>query len=243
MDVRLHPQDRDLTGPEWAEVAHRLARAAGIEIPGKEHGCRWVAVQAQPRRLDLIANLIHLDGAWHAPPTDSLRRLSDQARRIEQDLNLIPVRTGRSTIPAVPTASAQLARFLTQLAEEQAGPLATVRGLIEHTAHRLESQPGPAGAEAPHGLELIARRLHAIQQDLDATAERLIRYRRAFPACPALRPPVTVREPSLPPDRPIPEHPAVSPLRRTPRPHRLGGGCADRADRPATASSPPCRKY
>jgi len=59
--------DRELTRPEWAEATHRLARAAGIEIPGKEHGCRWIAVQAQPGRLDLIANLIRLDGAWHAP--------------------------------------------------------------------------------------------------------------------------------------------------------------------------------
>lgn len=29
LDVRLHPDDRELTGPEWAEVAHRLARATG----------------------------------------------------------------------------------------------------------------------------------------------------------------------------------------------------------------------
>ncbi|MFI7351993.1 relaxase/mobilization nuclease [Streptomyces sp. NPDC049936] len=187
LDVRLHPQDRDLTGPEWSEVAHRLARAAGIEIPGKEHGCRWIAVQAQPRRLDLIANLIHLDGAWHAPPADSVRRLSDQARCIEQDLNLIPVRTGRSAIPAAPTGSAQLARVLTQLAEEQAGPLAAVRSLIEHTAHRLERQPGPAGVEAAHGLELIARRLHAIQQDLDTTAARLVQPRTAALPPPARR--------------------------------------------------------
>ncbi len=96
LDIRLHPDDRDLTGPEWTEVAHRLARAAGIEIPGKEHGCRWIAVQAQPRRLDLIANLIHLDGAWHAPPTDVLRRLAAVARRIEEDLQLIPVRAAPS---------------------------------------------------------------------------------------------------------------------------------------------------
>lgn len=93
LDIRLHPDDRELTGPEWAEVAQRLARAAGIEIPGKEHGCRWIAVQAQPGRLDLIANLIHLDGAWHAPPADKLRRLAQEARRIEQDLHLIPVRS------------------------------------------------------------------------------------------------------------------------------------------------------
>jgi hypothetical protein len=177
LDVRLHPDDRELTGPEWAETAHRLARAADIEIPGKEHGCRWIAVQAQPGRLDLIANLIHLDGSWHAPPTDILRRLSDEARRIEQDLHLIPVRSGPAARPALrtaPTASAQLASVLTQLADEQAGPLATVRGLVEHTAHRIARQPGAARADTAHRLELIARRLHAIQQDLDTTAAHLV---------------------------------------------------------------------
>ncbi|MET9832800.1 relaxase/mobilization nuclease [Streptomyces sp. NPDC006385] len=182
LDVRLHPDDRELTGPEWAEIAHRLARAAGVEIPSKEHGCRWIAVQAQPGRLDLIANLIHLDGAWTAPPADALRRLVDEARRIERDLHLIPVRTGPAARPAIrtaPTASAQLARVLTQLADEQAGPLATVRGLIEHAAHRIARQPGAAGTGTAHGLELIARRLHAIQQDLDSTAAHLVQPRGA----------------------------------------------------------------
>ncbi|MDT0438704.1 hypothetical protein ABZ439_15345 [Streptomyces sp. NPDC005840] len=38
-DVRLHPDDRELTGTEWFETAHRFARAAGIEVPGAaEHG-------------------------------------------------------------------------------------------------------------------------------------------------------------------------------------------------------------
>ncbi|WP_327370591.1 relaxase/mobilization nuclease [Streptomyces sp. NBC_01217] len=180
--VRLHPDDRELTGPEWAEAAHRLARAAGIEIPGKEDGCRWIAVQAQSGRLDVIANLIHVDGAWPPPPADILRRLSDEARRIEQDLHLIPVRTGPTARPAIrmaPTASAQLASVLTQLADEQAGPLATVRGLVEHTAHRIARQPGAAGTDVAHRLELIARRLHAIQQDLDSTAARLVQPRVA----------------------------------------------------------------
>ncbi|MGC0400393.1 hypothetical protein RKD27_003037 [Streptomyces sp. SAI-126] len=180
--VRLHPDDRELTGPEWAEAAHRLARAAGIEIPGKEHGCRWIAVQAQPGRLDLIANLIHLDGRWHTPPADILRRLSDEARRIEQDLHLIPVRTGPTPRPAIrpaPTASAQLASVLTQLAEEQAGPLATVRSLVEHAAHRIARQPGAAGTDTAQRLELVARRLHAIQQDLDSAAAHMIQPRVA----------------------------------------------------------------
>ncbi|MCX4531060.1 relaxase/mobilization nuclease [Streptomyces sp. NBC_01669] len=183
LTVRLHPDNRQLTGPEWSETGHRLARAAGIEIPGEEHGCRWIAVQAQPQRLDLIANLIRLDGAWHAPPNDILRRLADEARRIEQDLHLIsPVRTGPTTRPAIrkaPTASAQLASVLTQLADEQAGPLAAVRGLVEHTAHRVARQPGAAGTDTAHRLELIARRLHAIQQDLDTTAVHLVQPRIA----------------------------------------------------------------
>ncbi|MEU0119000.1 relaxase/mobilization nuclease [Streptomyces bobili] len=182
LDVRLHPDDRELTGPEWAEAAHRLARAAGIEIPGKEHGCRWIAVQAQPGRLDLIANLIHLDGAWHAPPADILRRLSDEARRIEQDLHLIPVRTGPTPRPAIrpaPTASGQIASVLTQLADEQVGPLPTVRGLVEHAAHRIARQPGAAGTDTAHRLELVARRLHAIQQDLDSIAAHMIQPRVA----------------------------------------------------------------
>ncbi|MFF3976530.1 relaxase/mobilization nuclease [Streptomyces sp. NPDC001828] len=182
LSVRLHPDDRQLTGPEWAETAHRLARAAGIEVPGKEHGCRWIAVQAQPQRLDLIANLIHLDGAWHTPPTDILQRLSAEARRIEQDLNLFRVRTETTARPAIrtaPTASAQLASVLTQLADEQAGPLAAVRGLVEHTAHRIARQPGSAGTDTAHRLELIARRLHAIQQDLDTTATHMAQPRVA----------------------------------------------------------------
>ncbi|MFD7137030.1 relaxase/mobilization nuclease [Streptomyces sp. NPDC059894] len=189
LDVRLHPDDRELTGPEWAEVAHRLARAAGIEIPGKESGCRWIAVQAQPGRLDLIANLIHLDGAWHAPPVDTLRRLAHEARRIEQDLDLVPVRSDSPSRPAVRTAltaSAQLASILTQLANEQAGPLAAARGLVEHTAHRIARQPGAASTGTAYRLELIARRLHAVQQDLDTTATRLVQP-HAVPAPASVR--------------------------------------------------------
>ncbi|MFE1407828.1 relaxase/mobilization nuclease [Streptomyces sp. NPDC058770] len=190
LDVRLHPDDRELTGPEWSETAHRLARAAGMEVPGDENGCRWIAVQAQPARLDLIASLIRHNGTWHTPPADVLRRLSDESRRIEQDLRLIPVsntpRPQAASRPT-PTASAQLATFLTQLADDQTSPLATVRGLVEHTAHRLAHQPGTAGADTARRLELIARRLHAIQQDLDTTAAHLSDAAHPAAAPPAAR--------------------------------------------------------
>ncbi|MEU9246968.1 relaxase/mobilization nuclease [Streptomyces sp. NPDC048385] len=175
LDVRLHPDDRDLTGPEWAEAAHRLARAAGVEIPGDDNGCRWIAVQAQPGRLDLIANLIRLDGTWQPRHPDLASRIAAEARRIETDLRLIPLRAtpphrARATAPG---ASTQLAAVLAQLAEERSGPLATVRGLVEHAAHRLARLPGAVGPDTAYGLELIARRVYGIQQDLDATAARL----------------------------------------------------------------------
>ncbi|MFJ4322709.1 relaxase/mobilization nuclease [Streptomyces tricolor] len=191
LDVRLHPDDRELTGTEWAEAAHRLARAAGIEVPSEANGCRWIAVQAQPGRLDLIANLIRLDGSWHTQPA-KLRCLSDEARRIEQDLRLIPVRSTaqpQAIARPAPTASAQLAAIISQLADERTGPLATVRGLIEHTAHQAARQPGAAGADTAHRLELIAHRLYGIQQDLDTAATHLnapIRPRTGFPAPPAI---------------------------------------------------------
>ncbi|WP_075692551.1 relaxase/mobilization nuclease, partial [Streptomyces acidiscabies] len=148
LEVRLHPDDRELTGPQWAHVARRFARAAGIEIPGEEDGCHWIAVRARPGRLDLIANMIHLDGAWHSPPTDVVRRLAQETRSIEQDLRLVPVRSGPTAPPAgrpAPTASVQFAGVLTQLADEQDGPLAAVRGLVEHTAHQLARRPEGAG--------------------------------------------------------------------------------------------------
>ncbi|CAM5458135.1 relaxase/mobilization nuclease [Streptomyces microflavus] len=174
VEVRLAPHDRELALQEWAEVGHRLARAAGIEIPGKEQGARWIAVQAQPGRLDLIANLIHIDGTWHAPPGNVARRLADEARRVEQDLNLTPSRTAPAPRPAArtaPTASAQLAAVLTQLADEHAGPLAAVRGLIEHTAHRTAHQPG--AADTAHSLLLLARLVYAVQEDLHRVAAGL----------------------------------------------------------------------
>lgn len=185
--ARLHPDDRDLTRAEWAEIAHRIARAAGIHHPGDDHGCRWIAVQAQPGRIDLLANLIRADGAW-TPQRQLFKTLTVESRRIEAELGLIAPRTGpdpqqavqqarfsgRST-PQVDTidVTAQLARLLRQLADERTGPLSTVRGLVEHTAHRLDRLPGAHGPDSAHRLELIARRLYGIQQDLDAMAAAL----------------------------------------------------------------------
>ncbi|MDX3532353.1 hypothetical protein P1P75_39680 [Streptomyces sp. ID05-39B] len=123
---------------------------------------------------------------------DLLQRLASEARRIEQDLRLTTITSAsddRQVAGAVPTASAQLATVLAQLADERSGPLATVRGLIEHAAYRASLQPC-TGPDTAHQLELIARRIYGTQQDLDDVAARLTtRSKRstAAPVVPAAR--------------------------------------------------------
>ncbi|ALO96691.1 hypothetical protein SHL15_5627 [Streptomyces hygroscopicus subsp. limoneus] len=191
MAVRLHPADRELHRPEWAEIAQRLTRVAGLAPAGDEHACRWVALQARPGRLDVIANLIRDDGAWARQPYPLARALMEECRRIEADLGLVPAQSqgGRpltadlpAQCPALPgtvadqsppAVAAQLATLMCQLADETNGPIASVRSLVEQAAHRLEELPHSYGPDAAHRLELLARRLYGIQQDLEATAADL----------------------------------------------------------------------
>jgi hypothetical protein len=202
-DMRLHPGDRALTGPEWSETAHRLARTAGIHIPGDEHGCRWIAVQAQPGRLDLIANLIRPDDAWQRPQSVAL--LTHECRRIEQDFGLIAPVTGTDPAPAAHSAAvhsrnsaasaedaAQLSHLLRRLADEDTSQLASIRGLIEHAAHRLDDFPHTWSPETGHRLEWIARRLHGIQEDCRSIAHTLTSGPAATPRH-ATAPPPRVR--------------------------------------------------
>ncbi|MER5737894.1 relaxase/mobilization nuclease [Streptomyces sp. NPDC002262] len=170
--VRLAPEDRPLTGQEWSEVAHRIARAAGIEIPGDDQGCRWVALQVRPRRLDLIASLIRLDGAWQQQPPGVPRRLAAEARRLESDLGLLTPAT-----LATPSGS------ITPLSDVTA-PLAGARSVIELHAQLLAGHPQPPRREAGHRLEWLARRLLDIQNDLTTTADDLRRPPSASPPVP-----------------------------------------------------------
>ncbi|MFF3372101.1 hypothetical protein ACFYXF_03985 [Streptomyces sp. NPDC002680] len=184
--VRLHPDDRAPTGPEWSEIAHRLARTAHLAVPGDGQGCRWFAIQAQPGRLDLLASLIREDGTWQKQPHILLRQLSDEARHIESDLRLLPVPTAEcrslrspaadspSSPPVVPNASVQFSTLLAQLSNEADGPLAAVRAVVEYTAQCLAMQSDFPGANrARHQLDWIARRLYGVQQDLDTAAADL----------------------------------------------------------------------
>ncbi|MFI8307716.1 hypothetical protein ACIF80_30725 [Streptomyces sp. NPDC085927] len=82
-----------------------------------------------------------------------------------------------------------------QLADEYSGPLTAVRRLVEHTAYRLALLPGLAGQDTAHHLELIARRLHGVQQDLN-TGYRSSQRQVGQPGVAALPP--TVRHTTRP---------------------------------------------
>lgn len=68
----------------------------------------------------------------------------------------------------------QLAGLLGELPDEVAGPLATVRGLVEYAARRLGSLPQAHAPDAGRALELVAIRLYDVQTDLGLIATRLV---------------------------------------------------------------------
>ncbi|GAA3903980.1 hypothetical protein GCM10022244_12680 [Streptomyces gulbargensis] len=198
LSVRLHPLDRELSPAEWSEIAHRLARTAGLAPPGDDRACRWIAVRDEPTRMDLIGNLLRLDGDWAATPRCLALVLETEARRIETDL-LLHTRhpSGEESAAApqgafppalVPTATSPLAGILNQLAAEQAGPIATVRQLIEEAGRQAAALSGQEAAAVGRDLFWAARRLHGLQEQLGEIAARLAPASEADPS-PAGLPP------------------------------------------------------
>ncbi|MEU5162292.1 hypothetical protein AB0G74_22175 [Streptomyces sp. NPDC020875] len=102
LTAELHPADRELESAEWATIAHRLAITVGLAPPLDDQGCQWVAFQARPRRLDLLANLIRLDGAWQRLPPDPLRAALSQIRQVQRDFGLTGAHPAPPPVP--PTA-------------------------------------------------------------------------------------------------------------------------------------------
>ncbi|MFI1013111.1 hypothetical protein [Streptomyces sp. NPDC020965] len=128
--------------------------------------------------------MIRLDGTWQPQATQLPQHLAVETRRIEADFRLQSPHRPHEPEPApgspvnVASAEVQIGLVLRQLADERSGPIAVVRGFVEHAALRLAGIPGTYGSEAGQRLELTARRLHALQRDLDVTASTLSRTGR-----------------------------------------------------------------
>lgn len=186
--IHMHPQDRIPTRAERTEIVHRLARAAGISAGSGYGRCPWIGAQRYAGRIDLVTNLYQWDGKWRAPLRQQGRLMAQECRRIESDLGLVspgaPSPSARLSTHDVLAPSdgapqegaetaAQIGSALRQLADERTGPLASVRGLIEQAAHRLDAHPRIRASGAGHSLELIAHRLDTLQRDLATAATSL----------------------------------------------------------------------
>lgn len=186
--VRLHPDDRELTSAEWAEVGHRLARVTGIVPPGDEQACRWIAIRDRSHRLDLLANLIREDGNWAVMPAQVLHVLAAECRRVEADLGLLSPRDHHAgpfqqhTSAMAQTASDMLdPGRVVHLSDEANRHLAAARRLVEKAAQQLGTPPSNAPGLA-HQLEWIARRAHALESDLAEITPRRPRTAAGGPA-------------------------------------------------------------
>ncbi|WP_172381131.1 hypothetical protein [Streptomyces sp. MNP-20] len=195
--------DSPLSVREWREVAYRLVRAARLDQSDAGHECRWIALQPRPDRLDLLVSLVRGDGSL-AEERGMQPELAAECRRITSELRRPPAPgNGKSYAantsepcgqpagladPAAPHASQHetpsFAVIAHRLLDETFEHLATMRRHAEDAAYLLSDVPYAYGPEAGHRLELIARRLHGIQQDLEATTADLSADREHTDALP-----------------------------------------------------------
>ncbi|MCD9193418.1 hypothetical protein [Streptomyces albireticuli] len=132
-----------------------------------------------------MANLIREDGTRARQPYRLPAHLLSESRRIASDLGLRVAGSttdGPQSVQDPAVAGAAQATLLHRLAEESNGPLAEVRRLVEQVAYHVADLPDGRGNEAGRRLEWAARRLFALQQDLQATASSLDRAARRPPA-------------------------------------------------------------
>ncbi|MEW2567845.1 relaxase/mobilization nuclease domain-containing protein [Streptomyces sp. NPDC047070] len=102
--VRNAPDDPILSDEQWADIAHRMVAATGID-PGDGAGCRWAAVRHADDHIHIIATLIREDGR-RPDHHRSGQRAQTECRLIEKELGLHQVASGDGTA-AKPATSAE----------------------------------------------------------------------------------------------------------------------------------------
>ncbi|WP_129287501.1 relaxase/mobilization nuclease [Streptomyces sp. GZWMJZ-114] len=187
LQIQLHPDDRRLGDEEWKQLAGRFAHAVGIQEDPSSADFVWIAVQAQPGRLDLIANLIHEKGSWYTPPAGLTYRIEDEARSIEAQLGLVAApRSHRDVVKDI----------LAVVLEPEHGPLAAVRVLLTHAAARA-TQDGSNIIDAPG----IAGRLGNQVKYAERLRDRLLLLAGELDGGPARREPSAPAPVSAPHER------------------------------------------
>ncbi|MFI8105162.1 hypothetical protein [Streptomyces sp. NPDC086023] len=179
--IRLHRMDRPLAPAQWSEIAHRLARTAGLAAPADGEPCRWIALQFHHGRLDVIASLVREDGTLTRTPRRLAEELARQTRILESEFDLTPARPPAAReeqviadpLVAAEATPAQIAEQIRALTDEVNGSLAQARRLAEQAGHQLATRPEVYARRGAHQLEWAAGRLYGLLHDLEGTAETL----------------------------------------------------------------------
>ncbi|MFE4855877.1 relaxase/mobilization nuclease domain-containing protein [Streptomyces sp. NPDC056670] len=102
--VRTAPGDRYLTDTEWAEVAHRVVAATGIDPVGDDTACRWIAVRHAEDHIHILATTVRADGRRPRTNRDGWRA-QKECRKVEAEFGLRRLKSGDLTAPKTPTGA------------------------------------------------------------------------------------------------------------------------------------------
>ncbi|GAA2641022.1 mobilization protein [Streptomyces vastus] len=156
--VRAAPEDPILTDAQWADIARRIAAAAGIAPKGDEEACRWVAVRHADDHIHIAATLVRQDG--RRPQRDyDIRAVQREARRIEVDYGLRRLKPGDGTVAKRPTSkehfkakrlgqdatSREILRLRVRRAVAAASTEAEFFALLETSGVTVRLKLGPSG--------------------------------------------------------------------------------------------------
>ncbi|MEH0556076.1 relaxase/mobilization nuclease domain-containing protein [Streptomyces sp. B21-101] len=165
--VRAAPEDPILSDAQWAEIARRIAAAAGIAPAGDTEACRWVAVRHADDHIHIAATLVRQDG--RRPKRDyDVRAVQREARQIEIDYGLRRLKQGDGTAAKRPTSkehfkarrvgqvstSREILRLRVRRAMAAASTEAEFFALLEATGVKVRPKTEPSGDVTGYSVSL-----------------------------------------------------------------------------------------
>ncbi|CAM5418964.1 Mobilization protein OS=Streptomyces alboniger OX=132473 GN=CP975_19095 PE=4 SV=1 [Streptomyces alboniger] len=165
--VRAAPEDPILSDAQWAEIARRIAAAAGIAPAGDTEACRWVAVRHADDHIHIAATLVRQDGR-RAKRDYDVRAVQREARQIEIHYGLRRLKQGDGTAAKRPTskehfkarrlgqgsASREILRLRVRRAMAAASTEAEFFALLEATGVKVRPKTEPSGDVTGYSVSL-----------------------------------------------------------------------------------------
>ncbi|ONF73944.1 hypothetical protein AVR91_0204235 [Amycolatopsis keratiniphila subsp. keratiniphila] len=154
--LRAAPEDRELTGAEWAEIVAEVLDRTGIAPRGDPGGCRWVAVRHAADHVHVAAVLVRQDTLRRVHPRRDYHRVREACLAAEQRYVLRPTSPADATAPSAPNrgeqekaarqgrepSREQLRRLVRSAAARASGPEEFLETLAARVQVRARRTPG-----------------------------------------------------------------------------------------------------